>query len=168
MRQTSPLSRPLHDGVVRESVQGAACPCWAEALPEGLSPLWVEVRGPVPRRAAAGRMPVSSRRASASPSMQEVRRAATPAMRATAMTNRLRGCKSCRHVQAPPRARPPDCSSRRGSQSSGQPGRVHHAMPVWLPTTNCGIATCLHRAMGTTGLAPARLRPSRPLHARAL
>src|SRR2546422_3281248 len=39
-------------------------------------------------------------------------------------------------------------------------------MDVWLPTTNCGIATCLNRAIGTTGLAPARLRPSRPLHAR--
>jgi len=39
-------------------------------------------------------------------------------------------------------------------------------MNVWLPTTNCGIATCLNRAIGTTGLSPVRLRPSRPLHAR--
>jgi hypothetical protein len=36
---------------------------------------------------------------------------------------------------------------------------------VRLPVTHCGIATCLHRAIGTTGLAPVRLRPSRPLHA---
>src|SRR5881409_3000772 len=50
--------------------------------------------------------------------------------------------------------------------SSGQPGRLQHAKNVWLPTTNCGIATCLNRAIGTTGLAPVRLRPSRPLHAR--
>src|SRR5712692_2896572 len=50
--------------------------------------------------------------------------------------------------------------------SSGQPGRLHHAKNVWLPTTHCGIATCLNRAIGTTGLAPVRLRPSRPLHAR--
>ena len=39
-------------------------------------------------------------------------------------------------------------------------------MPVWLPITDCGIATCLNRAIDTTGLSPARLRPFRPLHAR--
>ena len=92
MRQTSPLSRPTHDGLVRESVQVAACPCWAEALPEVLSPICVEVLGPVPRRASAVPMPVSSRRTSASPDVQEVRRAETPAMLATAMTNPVRGC----------------------------------------------------------------------------
>src|SRR4029434_3892776 len=46
----------------------------------------------------------------------------------------------------------------------GQPGRLHHAMDVWLPSTNCGIATYPNRAMGMTGLSPARLRPCRPLH----
>ena len=95
MRQTSTLSRPLHDGVVRESLQGAVCPCWAETLPDVLSSLCVEVRGPVPRRASAVPLPVSSRRTSASPSMQEVRRADTPAMMATSMTNQFRGCSHC-------------------------------------------------------------------------
>ena len=37
-------------------------------------------------------LPVSSRRTSASPYVQEVRRAETPAMMATSMTNRFRGC----------------------------------------------------------------------------
>jgi hypothetical protein len=37
-------------------------------------------------------------------------------------------------------------------------------MDVWLPSTNCGIATYPNRAMGMTGLSPARLRPCRPLH----
>ena len=78
----------------------------------------------------------------------------------------ISGLQSFLYVQALPLARPPDCSYRRGSESSGQPGRLHHAMNVWLPTTNCGIATCLNRAIGTTGLSPVRLRPSRPLHAR--
>ena len=165
MRQTSPLSRPTLDGLVRESLQVAACPCWEEALPDVISSISVEVRGPVPRRASAVRLPVSSRRTSASPYMQEVRRAETPAMMATSMTNRFRGCQSFRDVQAPPLARPPGCSYRRGAKSSGQPGRLHHAKNVGLPTTNCGIATCLNRAIDTTGLAPARLRPSRPLHA---
>src|SRR5262245_7589981 len=37
-------------------------------------------------------------------------------------------------------------------------------MDVWLPSTNCGIATYPNRAIGMTGLSPARLRPCRPLH----
>src|SRR5713226_1751735 len=45
-------------------------------------------------RAPAGRrpFPVSSRRAAASPYVQEVRRAETSAMIATSMTNQFRGC----------------------------------------------------------------------------
>ncbi len=45
----------------------------------------------------------------------------------------------------------------------GQPGRLHHAMNVWLPYTNCGIATYPNRAIDMAGLSPARLRPFRPL-----
>ena len=74
MRQTSTLSHPTHDGLVRESVQVAACPCWEEVLPDVISSICVEVLGPVPRRASAVRLPVSSRRTSASPYVQEVRR----------------------------------------------------------------------------------------------
>jgi hypothetical protein len=92
MRQTSTLSRPMHCGLVRESLQVAVCPCWEEVLPDVVSSLCVEVLGPVPRRASAVPLPVSSRRTSASPSMQEVRRAETPARLATSLTNRLRGC----------------------------------------------------------------------------
>jgi len=73
-------------------LQVAACPCWEEALPEVVSSISVEVLGPVPRRASSVRLPVSSRRTSASPDMQEVWRADTPAMMATSMTNRFRGC----------------------------------------------------------------------------
>jgi hypothetical protein len=92
MRQASSLSRPTHNGLVRQSLQVAACPCWEEALPDVISSICVEVCGPVPRRASAVRLPVSSRKTSASPYMQEVRRAETPAMIATSMTNRFRGC----------------------------------------------------------------------------
>ena len=67
-------------------------PCWVEALPDGIASICVEVLGPIPRRASAVPMPVSSRRTSASPDVPEVRRAATPAMLATAMTNPFRGC----------------------------------------------------------------------------
>jgi hypothetical protein len=92
MRQTSPLSPPTHGGLVGKSMQVTACPCWEEALPDVISSISVEVLGPVPRRASAVPVPVSSRRTSASPYMQEVRRAETPAMIATSMTNRFRGC----------------------------------------------------------------------------
>jgi hypothetical protein len=92
MRQTFPLSRPTRYGLVPESLQVAGCPCGEEVLPDVVSSLWVEVLGPVPRRASPVRLPVSSRRTSASPYMQEVWRAETPAMIATSMTNRFRGC----------------------------------------------------------------------------
>jgi len=44
-----------------------------------------------------------------------------------------------------------------------RPGRLHHASPGWLHIPRCGIATCLNRATGTTGLSPAGLRPCRLL-----
>jgi hypothetical protein len=92
MRQTSSLWRPTHDGLVRQSWQVAACPCWDEALPEVISSICVEVLGPVPRRASSVHLPVSSRRTSASPHMQQVRRAGTIITLATSVTNQFRGC----------------------------------------------------------------------------
>ena len=92
LRQTSTLSRPMRCGLAHESLQVAAGPCWEEALPDVLSSICVEVLGPVPRRVSSVHLPVSSRRTSASPYMQLVRRAETPAMMATSMTNRFRGC----------------------------------------------------------------------------
>src|SRR5438552_9401008 len=92
MRQTSTLSRPMHCGLVRESLQVAVCPCWEEVLPDVVSSICVEVLGPVPRRASPVHLPVSSRRTSASPYVQEVRRAETPAMIATSIANQFRVC----------------------------------------------------------------------------
>ena len=92
MRQTSSLSRPTHCGLGHESWQVAAYPCWDEALPEVISPICVAVLGPVPRRASSVQLPVSSRRTSALPYVQEVRRAETAVMIATSMTNQFRGC----------------------------------------------------------------------------
>jgi len=62
-----------------------------------------------------------------------------------------------------PVVRPPGCTHRGDSKTSGLPSRLHHAMNVWLPYTNCGIATYPNRAIGMAGLSPARLRPCRPL-----
>ena len=122
MRQTSPLSRPTHDGLVRQSVQVAACPCWEEALPDVISSISVEVLGPVPRRASAVQLPVSSRRAAASPHVQQVRRAETPAMMATSMTNRCRGCSHSvmfrlPHLRGPQVAPPVEAQRLLGSRA---------------------------------------------------
>ena len=67
------------------------------------------------------------------------------------------------YVQAPMLARPPDCTHRWEILLPGRPGRLHHAMDMRLPCMNCGIATCLNRAIDMAGLSPARLRPCRPL-----
>src|SRR5512132_2381125 len=91
MRQTWSRSRPTLYGLVRESGPVAACPCGDMALPAVISPSGVEVLGPGPRRASSGPLPVSSRRTSASPDVQEVRRADTAVMLATSMTNPFRG-----------------------------------------------------------------------------
>src|SRR5437867_9425192 len=45
MRQTFPLSRPTHCGLVPESLQVAACSCWEEVLPDVVSSICVEVLG---------------------------------------------------------------------------------------------------------------------------
>ena len=82
---------------------------------------------------------------------------------ATSTTGNISGLQSFRYVQAPILARPPGCTHRYGSVSIGQLGRLHHAMNMWLPYMNCGIATCLYRAIDTTGLSPAGLRPCRLL-----
>ena len=122
MRQTCPLSCPTRSGLVPESLQVAACPCWEKALPDVLSSISVEVLGPVPRRASTVRLPVSSRRASASPYVQEVRRAETPAMIATSMTNQLRGCSHavmCRlpHLRGPQVAPTAEAQGLQGSRA---------------------------------------------------
>jgi hypothetical protein len=54
----------------------------------------------------------------------------------------ITGVQSFANVQAPTLARPPDRSHR--SPQTGRPGRLHHASPEGLPTSGCGIATCLH------------------------
>jgi hypothetical protein len=47
---------------------------------------------------------------------------------------RLSRLQSFHHVQAPMFARPPGCSHRCESTFQGRPGRLHHAMDMWLPT----------------------------------
>ena len=82
---------------------------------------------------------------------------------ATSTTGNISGLQTFRYVQAPILARPPGCTYRRKTKLTKQPGRLHHAMDVWLPYTNCGITTCPTRATDMVGLSPTGLRPCRPL-----
>ena len=86
---------------------------------------------------------------------------------ATSTTSLISGLQSFTNVQAPILARPPGCTYRWGSMTPGQPGRLHHAMNMRLPSMNRGIATRLNRAIGAAGLPPAGLWPYRPLPATA-
>ena len=106
--------------------------------------------------------PLPSRRTSASPQVQQVRRTRSPTTRLLRGTS-ISGLQSFLYVQAPTLARPPDRAHRGGSMSSGRLGRLHHAMDERLPCSNCGIATCLNRATDMAGLSPAGLWPCRPL-----
>jgi len=57
----------------------------------------------------------------------------------------------------------PQVAPTTGRKCPGRPGRLRHAELMRLPTMSCGIATCLNRAIGTAGLAPAGWRPCRLL-----
>lgn len=94
----------------------------------------------------------------------DLRRSAHPdyPCNATSTRHAISGLQSFHNIQAPILARPPGCTHR-GIHDAGRPGRLHHAMDVWLPHTNRGIATYLNRAIDMTGLSPARLQPCRPL-----
>jgi len=62
--------------------------------------------------------------------------------KATSTGSGISGLQSFADLRAPTLARPPGRSHR--SPETGRPGRVHHASPEGLPTSGCGIATCLH------------------------
>jgi len=96
----------------------------------------------------------------------DLRRSAHPhsPCNATSTRHAISGLQSFRYVQAPILARPPGCTHLwKTIRFPGRPGRLHHAMNVGLPSTNCGIATHLNRAIDVTGLSPARLQPCRLL-----
>src|SRR5215475_1929113 len=165
MRQTKTLSPPRFIALGHESLQVAASPCWELALPDVISSIFLWVLGPVPRRASPVLLLVSSRTTSASPQSKQVRRAGTSHHHSNFYDGHLfRGCSHSLMFRLPYLLGLQVAPTSIAPQAIGQPGRLHHAMDVWLPSTNCGIATYPNRAIGMTGLSPARLRPCRPLH----
>jgi hypothetical protein len=120
------------------------------------------VLGPLPRHVLPVYLPVSSRKASASPHDSQVRHVKY-SLQCNFNRGAFSGLQSFRYVQAPMLARPSGCTYRCGLLPTEQPGRLHHAMNVWLPDTNRGIATYPNQAIGMVGLSPTGMRPCRPL-----
>ena len=160
--------------------------------PDVISTTLAWVLGPLPRHDLPVLLPVSSRKASASPQRGDVRLVKIiPAMQLQ-QGGRFRGCSHSLmfrlpHLLGPPIAptaasllpvirslrAPSNLRSRAWSRmpadsfavskDAGQPGRLHRAMDRMLPFLNCGIATRLNRVIGAAGLSPAGLWPCRPL-----
>ena len=92
MRQTKTLPRPRFVGSDPGSLQVAVSPCWELALPDVSSTVCVEALGPIPRRVRPVHLPVSSRKASASPHEGQVRHAKYPPHYNFSQGSVFRGC----------------------------------------------------------------------------
>jgi len=101
------FSCPYYGG----SLQVVASPCWEMVLPDVISAILAWVLGPLPRNVLPVHLPVSSRKASASPQSPEARHANNP-RNAISTGNGFSELQSFHYVQAPMLARPPDCTHR--------------------------------------------------------
>ena len=146
-----------------KSLQVVASPCWEMAFPGVISAILVWVLGPLPRDVLLVLMLASSQQTTASPHLKQVRHANIIAAMQLQRRGSLRGCSHSFMFRLPYSLGPPGCTYRYGFPATEQPGRLHHAMNMWLPYMNCDIATCPTRATDTVGLSPTGLRPYRPL-----
>jgi len=165
---TSPCARPTASRRLRlpshgGSSQVVAAPCCQWVLPGVISAIPAWVLGPLPRGAPSVHLPVTSRRASASPYLTGVRHAGHPPMCNFDGGKSISGLQSFHHVQAPMLARPSGCTHHGTFMVPGRPGRLRHAELTRLPDMSRDIATRLNRANGAAGLSPAGSRPCRLL-----
>jgi len=82
---------------------------------------------------------------------------------ATSTTCRFRGCSHSVMFRLPYSLGPQVAPTARATIAPRAAGPFTPRNGPAVTRTNCGIATCLNRAIGTTGLSPAGLRPCRPL-----
>ena len=136
------------------SLQVAVSPCWKLALPDVISIIFVKALGPLPRRVPVGHirlnaLPIRIRRinlrtSASPPGVTSSARETVPAMQLQQGAH-FRGCSHSLmfrllYLLGPPVAPTAACT--------GQPGRLNHAMNMWLPALkrsrfymNCDIAT---------------------------
>ena len=79
----------------------------------------------------------------------------------TLMAHAFRGCSHFFMFRLPHLLGPPVVPTAGTSSRAAGPFTPRNGLGV--TPKNCGIATCLNRAIGTAGLSPARLWPCRPL-----
>jgi len=159
---TSPCARPkasrrLQFSLYGGSLQVVAKPCWLMALPDVISAILVWALGPLPRSVPLVLIPVSSQRTTVYP-LQPRGRHAKLSPQCNFNGGEISGLQSFLYVQAPILARPSDCTHHQAICLK-RPGRLRHAKLMRLPTMSSGIATCLNRAIGTTGLSPVGFSP---------
>ena len=144
------FSCPYFEG----SLQVAVSPCWKLALPDVISTICVEVLGPIPRRVPGVRSVCSSALHGTDDGTQDVgltlvltssARETIPAMQLQ-QEGSFRGCSHSLMFRLLYSLGPPVAPT--AVTSTGQPGRLHHAMDMWLPALNrsrfymnCDIAT---------------------------
>ena len=144
------------------SLQVAVSPCWNEHLPDVISAILVASPGPLPRGVPSVRGPFL-------PKGQRLRhrdkQLGTPndLCKATSTEGKFRGCSHSLMFRLHNSLGPQVAPTARPQSVLG--GRAIYTRPnsESLPAPSTGIATCLIRATGTAGLAPAGWRPCRLL-----
>ena len=116
IRAHAPDQNPPFDFTFRcfkGSLQVAVSPCWKLALPDIISTILVWLPGPLPRSVSPVRLPVSSRRTSASPQWRQARHTDL-SLQCNFNRGVISRLQSFLNVQASMLARPPGCTYRSG------------------------------------------------------
>jgi hypothetical protein len=130
--------------------------CWSKDLPDVISAnLSLDAWTPTPA-ASAVRLPVSSHRASAFPTLGPGRHSASPHT-ATSVQDSISGLQSFTHVQASRFACHPDRSYRSRS-AEWQPWRLLSSTVEFVTSLYVEYASRPNRAIDGRGLSPLKIR----------
>jgi len=147
-------SLPISVSLDGRSLQVAVSPCWKMALPDVISTVCVKALGPIPRRVpvdlsvwtpllSAQALSIAGHRPHFN--LEKFGTRETPC-NATSTGGVFRGCSHSLMFRLPYLLGPPVAPT--AVTSTGLPGRLHHAMNMWLPALkrsrfymNCDIAT---------------------------
>ena len=132
-------SLPISFSLYGRSLQVAVSPCWKLALPDVISTVCVKAPGPIPRRAPddpvrldvlATAWTLRSQDIGLASVLKSSARENLPAMQLP-QGGSFRGCSHSLMFRLLYSLGPPVAPTT--VLSTGQPGRLHHAMNMWLP-----------------------------------
>jgi hypothetical protein len=141
---TNSCARPKSSGQLRypyfgRSLQVAVSPCWKMALPDVISTICVKALGPIPRSVpwyypfglhAVGKGALATKDICLALRCRGSARQMIPAMQLQ-QGMKYRGCSHSLMFRLPHLLDPPVAPTT--VSSTGQPGRLRHAMNMWLP-----------------------------------